>query len=398
MAQRIEKVSIENFKGISKKDIELNGNHIYLVGPNGGGKTSFIDAAFGQVKCVKPLKDGEKKGKVDIIIDDYIIEFTFTEKNQKPRLNIFDKNGRPQKTPATLFKKLFGVQDFQINDFLNQPNSKKIDFIKEIIGIDWTEVDTKYQSLYDERTFLNRKIKECDGRLGAVELVNETEEINTINISQKIEKALGINSKVDRGVEFVKTSIIKKDEIRSKILELEKELISTQKSIDKSQDWLDNNPYQDVEPLRDEFARAVEINTKISASNSAKKEIEENKRNISKVEEIEKEMLEIQSLKKEELESSKMPVKGLSFDNDVLTLDGLPFESNQINEARKIIAALEIQYALKGDVSIARLEGSLLDKKSMDQVIEWADKNNIQLFVEKVDFEGEELKIEVIEK
>jgi hypothetical protein len=79
-------------------------------------------------------------------------------------------------------------------------------------------------------------------------------------------------------------------------------------------------------------------------------------------------------------------------------LDGLPFESNQINTARKIIAGLEIQFALMSDVKIARFDGSLLDNKSIAEVENWAKEKGVQLFVELVDRDGDELKIEVQER
>lgn len=390
MAQRIQEVLIQNFKGIDQAKVDLNGKHVYLVAKNGAGKTSFIDAAFGNVKTSKPLKDGARKGLVSITIDDYICEFTFTEKNQKPKLNIFDRSGRVQKAPATLFEKLFGIQNFNIDDFLSQSSSKQVDFIKEIIGIDWTDIDNKYKSLYEERKFLNRKIKEQDAKISSIPFMKDTSVKDTDALIKFIDEAKDKNSEIQRISDGVKS---REDEIS----ELEEKLANLRKQVEDGNKWLNSNNPIDTEEKENELKEAIKHNQDVALFQQYEEDRKKGKEDIEAVDKIQEEMDKIQELKKQQLSECEMPVKGLTFDDDKLYLDGLPFESSQINMARRIIAGLEIQYALRGEVSIARLEGSLLDKDSMQEVIEWADEKGIQLFVEKVDFDGEELKIEVVE-
>jgi len=390
MTQKIQSVEIQNFKGIDFQKIDISGNHVYLIAKNGGGKTSFIDAAFGSVKNAKPLKEGAKKGHVSINIDDYLVEFKFSEKNQKPKLNIFDKSGAAQSSPAALFEKLFGVQNFDIDEFLSRSASKKVDFIKNIIGIDWSDADAKYKTLYEERTFLNRIIKEFDAKIGDSILMRNTEEIDTSVLMAKSKEVNESNS----------TRFTIKNGVDDRIVRIEylkKELSKLEKEVEDGSEWLDKNPIIETESIDSAIEEAIEHNQKLAVFNQQQKGRKEADEAVEKVEAIQKEMDQINEAKRSELEAADMPVKGLTFDDDQLYLDGLPFESNQINSARRIVAGLEIQYALKGDVSIARLEGSMLDKDSMNEVIDWADKKGVQLFVEKVDYDGEELKIEISE-
>ena len=110
MANKIQEITIQNFKGIDFKVETLNGHHIILVGKNGGGKTSFIDAAIGNIQGIEqPLKEGAKKGLVRVEVEGYTIEHKFTQKNQKPKLSIYDKKGVLQGAPANLFKELFQI-------------------------------------------------------------------------------------------------------------------------------------------------------------------------------------------------------------------------------------------------------------------------------------------------
>ncbi len=391
MAQKIQEVVINNFKNIENLKVSLNGNHIYLVAKNGKGKTSFIDAAFGNVKTTKPTMEGKKKGLVQITIDDYVCEFTFSEGNQTPKLNIFDKTGLPQKTPAALFQALFGVQDFKIDEFLKLADSKKIEFIKKMIGIDWTDVDNRFKELYDERTFLNRKLKEQDAKIKAVPMMKDVEKKDTNLLIQQIEVGNKINSEVTR----IQNGLIER---RALILELEEKIRTAQKEINQAETWLSKNKTIDTGSIQIKLTEAIEHNEKVALYSSYMEDRKIGLDIAAKVEEIETELESIKELKKSELEKAEMPVKGLTFIDDELFLDGLPFESSQINTARRIIAGLEIQYALKGDVSIARFDGSLLDNDSIQKVFDWANEKGIQLFVEKVDSSSDELMIQIVEQ
>ena len=54
---RVERVEIKDFKGAPDVNLEIGGANVYFVGKNGGGKTSLIDAIFGNLKKIKhPLK------------------------------------------------------------------------------------------------------------------------------------------------------------------------------------------------------------------------------------------------------------------------------------------------------------------------------------------------------
>ncbi len=106
---------------------------------------------------------------------------------------------------------------------------------------------------------------------------------------------------------------------------------------------------------------------------------------------------EVEQAKKQAIAEANLPVPGLTFDDNQLFLNGLPFERTQINTAQLIITGLKIQMALLGQVRIARFDGSLLDNSSLAEVETWAAANNLQLFVELVDRSGEALKIEVKE-
>ena len=393
---KIQKVEIKNFKALKNIETNLHGSNVFLVAPNGQGKTTFIDACFG-VMPKQPLTVVEKKGLINIDLGDYVVEFKFTERNQKPKMNIFDKSGKPQKTPAKLFKQLFGITDFNIDEFLNQSVKKQIETIKKMIGIDWSDVDARFKELFDERTFKTRQAKEIDGEI-AGRPFNIMSPVNVDDLQTELMAAIKNNENIEK----VTLGIIERDtelkKVQSEIESLKLKSDELMVNIDKGGEWLKNKKIIDLSELQNSISSAAEHNAAFSANEKIGELREKSGVIWDEIEVIETEIKSIEQTKKNELESAVMPVRGLSFDDEQLYLDDLPFNGDQINTARRITAGLELQFQLMNDVKIARLDGSLLDKKTMAAVEKWADERKIQLFVELVDRDGDELKIEVSEE
>ena len=387
---KIQNVEIQNFKSIKNKAVALNGNNVFLVAPNGKGKTSFIDACFGAMP-EQPLREGAQRGTVKINVGEYIIEFKFSARTQKPKMNIFDANGNAQTKPATLFKELFGITDFNIDTFINQPVSKQIEFVKEITGIDWSDVDEREKFLYNERRFKARELKELEGEIAGRFHDPNLQPVDVSEVSDRLNAAMKRNANIDRITAGV-------EQKTREAVELEQRLAGLRDEIAKGNEWITEHPFVDVAPLQAELNTAADQNTAM-AENTRVGELRD-KAGITAiaVEAIQTEMDEIKETKRRELENTPLPVSGLELDDDKLMLDGLPFNSNQINTARRIIAGLELQFQLMQDVKIARFDGSLLDAKNLAAVEEWAEQKGVQLFVELVDRNGDELKIEVCEK
>ena len=48
-----------------------------------------------------------------------------------------------------------------------------------------------------------------------------------------------------------------------------------------------------------------------------------------------------------------------------------------------------------GDIKTLHFDASFLDKNSLTEVEEWANKNNYQLLIERPDFDGGEIRYEI---
>ena len=92
-----------------------------------------------------------------------------------------------------------------------------------------------------------------------------------------------------------------------------------------------------------------------------------------------------------------MPIQGLSIDENGLNYNGLPFDKNQLSTSQFMQVVLRILIAINKKtpiIPIGRAES--FGKKKLNELIELAEKENCQIFFEKVKDEGS-LTIEVFE-
>ncbi|WP_026463517.1 ATP-binding protein [Adhaeribacter aquaticus] len=404
---KIEEIEIKNFKAISELGLEIKGNNVYVLGGNGKGKTSFIDAIFkiltGKDLPPKLVKAGEKNGEVRIDMGEYIVRAIFNAKTEKLNLSVESPEGAQYKSPRTMLDQIVKVIDFDINQFFSLSPKKQVEQIKTLVGIDFSDLDEQYAELYQERTFVNRKVKEVEAQTVTYDK-SKTEKIDVNALVAELNKANEFNHTIDGAASRLNERTQKITYNEARIQQLMKEVDALQAETDqfKTQNqqasaWLGANTKIDTTAIQAKFDSAAEHNAQVDHTLAAIKKYEELEALIKQQEHLNKRIADIQEAKKQAIAESQMPVEGLTFDDDQLYLNGLPFERSQINTATAIITGLKIQMALLGEVRIARFDGSLLDNTSLAEVEAWAAANNLQLFVEMVDRSSEALKIEVRE-
>ena len=396
---KIQEVTIKNFKGIDFQHFSPMGKNVYLIGPNQAGKTSIIDAILLNIPEL-PLKNGEHKGEIAIDLGAYQIEYKFSEKNQKGKLSIFSaEDGAEVKAPATLLKQLFGVKDFKIDEFLQLSDAKQLEKIKEIAGVDFSALDKEFAGLYDNRRILARELKEIEAQTLMLKFdsVVGTERKDPNTLQAKIKEAIEHNSELQavRDRQMNRLAVI--EQKKKALAELQQYLQEAELQATQAQVYIDTEKEIDTDGIEEELRNVYSFNELVEANFRAKAIREKEKNWLQEISETEKRMQQIKDEKVKMIEAANLPVKGLTIDDAGLYLDGLPFRSNQINTARRIIAGLEIQLAMMGEVRVAAFDGSLLDNKSMAEVIKWAAEKDVELFIEEVAKSSDKLEIKITE-
>jgi len=393
---KIESVEIKNFKAISHEKIDIKGSNVYVLGKNGVGKSSFLDAIFkiinGKDLPAKLVKEGQEKGFIDIKLEGGItVKAKFNAVNEKVSLTIENADGAQYKSPRTMLDEMAGVVDFDINEFFNKTPQKQIDFIKQLVGIDFTDLDEEKAKAFSERTVVNAKVKELESKQ-----VFFKEPIAEVKPIEAIQKEISEATEKNEKIADVKT---RNDSRKESIAKMKAELLDLEDKEKLASEWLNKKENQpiDTQKLQDSITEAIEFNKGVDESIKAKKLYDELKEALESQTILNDKLKEIEETKRRVISEANMPVDGLTFSDNELFYNGLPFDKNQINTAQQIIIGLQINMSLLNDIKIARFDGSLLDTSNIELVEAWAKENDLQLFVEFVERNSEGLTIEVKE-
>ena len=91
------------------------------------------------------------------------------------------------------------------------------------------------------------------------------------------------------------------------------------------------------------------------------------------------------------MEKAKFPIKGLAFDEETVTFNGIPFD--QISQGERIKISVAIGLVLNPKLKILLIrDASLLDEKNLEMVAKMAQKMDAQVWLERVG-KGKECQI-----
>lgn len=408
---KIVKLTSENVLRLNAVEITPDGNLIVIGGENEQGKTSVLDSivlAMGgrAAKHTKPLRDGAKKGKAVVELDDGLtVTRTFTATGGGT-LKVESKDGAVYPSPQAMLDKLVGQLTFDPLAWSKMDGKKQLDVLKAMVGLDFSGLDEQRKTLYATRTSVNQEIKRLQGavdsapyypdapekEISVVELMTELSERQGVNqANRKVREALSGFDSEFTGVTFsisgYKTTILElEDRLRTakeKLVNAENKAELITKNRAEHQAKIDKLQDVNEQEIRDKVASSDAINAKLRANKArAEKEaeltdVETRSKNLTtKIEAIDTE-------KETKLSEAKFPVEGLSFDETGVTYKAIPFDQASSAEKLRVSIAMGIAMNPKLKVLLIR-DGSLLDEKNLKLVAQMADESGHQIWLERV--------------
>jgi len=431
---KIKKITVKNFKALSDQDIDLNGASAIITAGNNKGKTSLLRGLIDRFQGEKPdiiVKQDEAKGFNRMeLTDGSIIEWKFTEKNET--FSFTTKEGIKQTTGviSTIGKRYFGAK-FDIDKFLTKSRTQQTKDVQALLGINLDELDAKYKEKYDERTLANRELKNIAAQKkeepvkpeGIVDIksikdqIEDAKKKNTALKSDWEKKNLAHQQEISKHNEAEnKIGRIKKefeqfrDDIRERYYKQGYDEYIDFSKIDKDYKELPDMgelkpltqlkepKYNDLEGLEKQLEKAYEskslmdsYETNLTVYNEW---VDSGKKARKKVNDLNAELEKIQAERLEKIKKAKLP-KEFEMTDDGLLYNGLPLDNNQISSSAKYICALKLGSMVLGDLRTMHFDASYLDKNSLNEIQEWADKNNLQLLIERPDFEAGEIQYQI---
>jgi len=425
---KILEVHIKNFRNLESVDQVLNGSSILLIGENAIGKSNFMKAIEGVLTDTfgeSPLMKGKKEGHIEVITGEdgqkYIFEAKFKEGTDKVTLTVTGPDGLRSKAKSAIGA-IVGEVEFDIFKFVEMSKTTKgrkeqVEIVKSFFPDDIKQQLKKYenhvQSAYDDRTELNRKIKDKEGAVSQMDITGDTvkkykEPLSVDAISAKIEEADKHNANVQKANNALAAANSTEERLANRIESLEKELselkverTTNAETMVKVQDWLDapKNALIPKDALMEQLKSVNDHNIMHERVKNAEKvyaelkELKEEAEDLTIKIETERQAISDTIKSMEE----QMPIAGLSFSEDSLLYNGMPVDESTMSTSEIMMLGARLKIAKNPNVQVLFIEGGeSLGQAKFDELKAMCNEYDFQLIMEQMERGVEELKIEFI--
>ncbi len=408
---KIQKITVQNFKAVSKLSANFNGATAIITGRNNSGKSSFLKGLSDRLRGLKPeliLKQGEHDGFYELELttgEKFVWSFTDKTKAGEKLTYISERN-----IPGTVTKDIcraYFPPVFDVDDFLTAPPAKQKAVLQKLTGIDFTEFDKVYKAAYEERTYRNKVLSEEKARAGYVDPKLPLVAIPTDQLEKEIAgidahnmqfKTFEVRVKEKTSQSLKNAEEIEDLKIKMRKLEIENEELTVQ--ISAGNKWLNNaknQPKNNEADLQKKLADIKQQNKDIEANNLARLQDEKITKADDFAKQADSEVKKLEAEKLDVIKNASMP-DGFGFGDEGITYKGFDFNKQSLSSSGIYIAALKLAALGLGEVKTLHFDASFLDKNSLAEIETWANKNDLQLLIERPDFEGGEITYEIIEK
>lgn len=417
----------QNYKRIAlfHWSIDNEGNLILISGENENGKSSVIDGIRALIEGAiaippKPVRKGQDKAILEGTLGTPPNQVELTIKrtissNGNSSLIVTNKEGAKQSTPQAILDALYGNLSFDPLAFAKMLPKPRSDTIRQLLKLDFSDLEKKREELFEERTIINRTLKAKEAMLTTNRPYEgvPNDELSLDALLAEQEQATKTNAKhadIRRGIETIKAETEQKafwanqlkgqcQELMDQITDLQKLLKTKTEEFDKAtaiaaqglekakMAQKEANTLQDVDlsPIKKKMFELQDTNRKVQKNKEIARISEERNTASKQADALSRQIDDIDSKRRERIANAKFPVAGMSLgDAGEVLIDGLPFE--QASTKGQIMASLEMGAALNPRLRILLVKsGNDLDKNSLKLVAAWADKKEFQLWMERIE-------------
>lgn len=386
---KIIKLEAQNIKRLKAISIEPDGSLVVIGGQNGQGKSSTLDAieyALGGTSgiCDEPVRRGEGKAKIVCDLGDIVVTRMFAKTGQSA-LAVTNKDGQTFGSPQTMLNELVGRISFDPLEFATMKPADRLETLKAVVGLDFSVADADRELAYDARTQVNRESRALGAQLDSLHfhLDAPAEPVSLEGLMAEFEKREANNRTNTLAADQLATTDSEIEEVECRITEFEDQLAELRKVRNDLQEANLALVDQDTQEIKDQIAGAESANSKFRDNNVHARLTEKieglNLQTIRHTKDIE----EIDKAKAEELAAVDFPIEGLSFNEDGVSYNDLPFD--QASDAEKLRISVAMGLAMNSKLKVLLIRnGSLLDEDNLRMIAEMAAEKDAQVWMERV--------------
>ena len=400
---KIIRLQAENVKRLRAVEIKADGNVVIVGGRNAQGKTSVLDSimyAFaGQgTVCKVPIRRGERKASVRVELNSgLVVERSFTENGSY--LKVTTKgDDRAFQSPQAMLDKLTGTLTFDPLAFVGMAPKDQAETLRAMSGLDFAKLDAERAQTYSDRRDANADVRLIRTRLdGMPDLVEVPEgAADSEKVGEQLKAAMAHNEKRADHARTIRRMGERIQENDAEIESLTKRIAELRNA---RNDWARDQgelvaamekmgPERDLTKLQQAVADLAGIAKTVEANNARAECEKDLTAATKKANALDKRIADIDAEKAKSIAASKLPVKGLTFDEDAVLYKGVPFD--QASSAEQLVVSLEITASMNPHLRVVLCrDASLLDDDSMKLIAKFAKARDYQVWMERVGADDE---------
>lgn len=380
MNTQITEATLSNFQKVSYAKIVPSGNLIVLAGKNGAGKTSTNDGLEAALtghngrNIKRPVKDGHGKASIEIQLSDgSTLVRGYTPSGTTLKGKDAEGNKFGQKELDARISSL-GIDG---RKFISMGEKDQLKALLSIVDLpfDPAALDAERKRVFDERANVGR-----DGKAIGDVTVDDSlplEEPSAVDIIAAIRAGEAANQATDTAEHSVKHWTDEVAELKESLARAERNLAGAQESLKAAPARVDTSE------LEAKLAGVEEQGAAIRANNAA---IQQAKRKASlrdKYTELTAALEAIDKRKADGLAAAEMPIEGLTFDEEGVLFQGVPF--SRASGREQLIVSCAMIMATDPEIRVIVIrDGNVLDMEGMQLLQDMAEATNFQIFIEIV--------------
>lgn len=441
MGMTIKRLELRNFQAIKDFSADFTGD-VYLVkGENEVGKSTILKSIVclltGERDAV--LRNGEKNGFAKMVIGgdgkEYTVELRFTENDPRGTISIKAKDGM-RSTNVSMLRTVLNYRNFDAEEFArwSETAEGRRKQIQVVMGLMPPEIASRIKTIDAEvlqtkesRKAINANIKYKETELESIkaqlsdgDTKTYTEPIDLTVLMQESNKAAEQRAKAENvkmqmaSLESELANIPKERERLAADLERAKKAYEDAKAfynrsienvaaqeteikgkIENAEQWLSEYDAQPKEDAAEKLAAAQNHNAKcqiVKMFHAKQTEVDAERTKADKLN------ADLDAYAKERAElvaAAKFPIDGLSFGEDGLTLNDVPFVVGKVSDSQIMEVAAKLVIASNPTVNIFRIgRGESLGAKRLQSIVNLAKENGFQGFIEQVERGQETISVE----
>jgi hypothetical protein len=327
----------------------------------------------------RPIRDGERKATVTVDLGD--LQVTRKWSGARTEL-IVSANGARYTSPQKVLDDLIGRLSFDPLSFATMEPAKQRATLIDLAGADLAEsldrVAAQRGEAYAERTNVNRDVKRLKAQIDGLPTTpagTPDDEVDVVDIAGRLQAAEQVEARRDTLLQEHARLTADLQRIQQRLAEIVTEGQALPAKVDRA-------------ALAQTLAEADSVNKAVRAKHQ-RKALESSLDEFETVAEGLTATINACDNRRETLlEQASFPIEGLSFDEEGVLYNDVPFA--QASAAERLRVSVAMAMAMNPQVRVIRItDGSLLDSDNLALIETMAAEHDFQVWIERVDESGD---------